>query len=364
MRLPGALILAVLATLLMGATGVSAAGPTAGKIRWGYYVSHDPNSKTSLQQNIGSLDYVSPFWYSIDADGNLGGTDEANISDLLRSKGVKNLPTIKNSAKDDDFHRVLADPGTRDRAVRNIANLVIDKNYDGINIDFEWVAPNDRANLTTFMAQLAPALRSKGKLVTMAVVAKDMERTTGFAGPYDYAALAPHNDLILLMAYGYRSASSDTPGPTAPFRWVEGSVTFAASQIPAEKLILGVAWYGYDWNLTSGPPAQALRYNQVMDIVRETRATVQYDEKEETPFFRYSKNGQQHEVWFEDQRSTEARLELVNKYNLAGAGGWRIGHEDQRVWQSFDSRLGFRTWLLAEGSTGRPYHLDIAPKPK
>lgn len=359
MRVIRTLLFVFTVLVLISPSNAAAAPPTAGKIRWGYYVSHDPNSKTSLQQNIGSLDYVSPFWYSIDEEGNIGGSDEPSVTDLLRSKGVKNLPTIKNSAQNANFHRVLADPTTRERAISNILNLVVGKNYDGINIDFEWVDPADRDNLTIFMAQLAPALRSKGKLVTMAVVAKDKERTTGFAGPYDYAGLAPHNDLILIMTYGYRSASSSTPGPTAPMKWVEGSVAFAVSQIPAEKVILGVAWYGYDWNTTSGPPAKALRYNQVMDIIRETKAAVQYSNEEETPFFRYTKDGQNHEVWFEDQRSVDARLELVNKYNLAGAGGWRMGHEDSRVWQSFNARLGFRTWLLAEGSTGRPYHTWI-----
>ncbi|MBI4331297.1 MAG: peptidoglycan hydrolase, partial [Chloroflexi bacterium] len=156
-----------------------------------------------------------------------------------------------------------------------------------------------------------------------------------WAAGYDYAALGKSNDLVLMMAYGYRTANSSTPGSTAPQDWVDKSMAYAASQIPASKLLVGIAWYGYDWNTTTGPPARALRYSDVLDIYRQVGVPVKYSDRDETAYFSYSQNGQAHEVWFEDVRSMKAKLTLVDKYGLAGAGGWRLGQEDPGIWELF-----------------------------
>ncbi|MFH1140718.1 MAG: glycosyl hydrolase family 18 protein, partial [Chloroflexota bacterium] len=193
---------------------------------------------------------------------------------------------------------------------------------------------------------------------SQALAAKVAERLTGWAGAYDYKALGEQNDFLILMAYGYVSASNATPGSTAPIGWVENSLAYAVSEIPASKVLLGVAWYGYDWNRTTGPPAVARRYSQVSEAAQRNGATIQYTE-DGSPFVKYSENGQSHEVWFENRRSVEAKLSLVGKYGVAGAAGWRMGHEDPGVWQAMNASLGFRTWLLAEGCTSPPFQTWI-----
>src|SRR5205814_7245047 len=109
----------------------------------------------------------------------------------------------------------------------------------------------DRAALSTFVQQLSTALHEQGKLLTLAIPAKDRDVTVGWAGAYDYAALGAAADLVTIMAYEYSGPFSG-PGSVAPYDWVDRVLAFAGSQIPAQKLVLGVAWYGYDWNTTSG----------------------------------------------------------------------------------------------------------------
>jgi len=309
------------------------------RIRWAYYVPTDPKSLDSLKQYIDALDCVSPTYFSIDAAGVIKDEETPVVTSFIKSRNVKVLPMVKNSARGADFHGVLANPAVRAKAIDAILNLVLSRGYDGIHIDFEGLSASDRPYLTTFMADLAAALHPRGKLVTMAVAAKTQESTTGWAGPYDYAALARHNDLILLMAYGYYSSSGTTAGPTSPFSWVEGSIAYASTQIGAAKLLLGLPWYGYDWNRTKGPPATALRYGDAIELARRNGAIVRYDDRVQAPFFTYSAAGEEHEVWFENAQSFEAKLALALKYDLAGVGGWRLGHEDPSVWAIF-SRLG------------------------
>src|SRR5439155_310781 len=81
------------------------------------------------------------------------------------------------------------------------------------------------------------------------------EAQTGWAGAYDYAAIASAADLYLVMSYGFRTSGSDAPGSTAPLSWVDATLAFAVGQLPADRVLLGIPFYGYDWNVTRGPPA-------------------------------------------------------------------------------------------------------------
>ncbi len=363
------LILGIILLLAMAAGGsplpqVTAMAPSAaadlqivGKIRWAYYVTYGNDSMDSLRQHISNLDILSPYWYELNAQGEVsrvsGASDQnlATVRDLAQGAGVKLLPMIKNRAEWGELHPILADPSLRRQTIANIVALTANGAYPGIHIDFESVNSDDRPHLTTFMNELAAELRPRGKLVTQAVAAKDRERTDGWAGAYDYAALGAANDLILIMTYGYGTA---IPRSTAPFPWVDDSAAFAASQIPPDKLLLGVPWYGYEW--VDGRVARSLRYPQAIALAQEHGVDIEYDQSAEGPHFTFQDGGQRHDVWFEDRRSQDAKLDLVQKYGLAGAGGWRLGHEDPGVWDSFNAMLGFRTWYLAEGSTGNPYH--------
>lgn len=340
------------------ATAADTATGIIGKVRWAYYVPYAANSLDSLKQHVGSLSHLSPYWYTLDGEGNVLTTgsevNEANkeiVLQLARGRAVKVLPMLKNSATYADFTPVLARPELRKKVIDQLLVLVVANKFDGIHIDFEGISAEDRPHLTAFMANLAPVMRGAGKLVTQAVPAREQERTTGWAGAYDYAALAPYNDLIVVMTYGY---GVGVPQSTSPFPWVERSISYAASQMSPQKVLLGLAWYGYDWNV-SGGSAAPVRHVEAMTRAKTYNATVEYDDIVQTPHFSYTADEQQHEVWFEDRRSNDAKMDLVFKYGLAGAAGWRMGHEDGGVWTSYKDRLGFQTWYLAEGATTPPY---------
>jgi len=332
---------------------------TIGKVRWAYYVPYAANSLSSLREYVSALDYVSPYWYRIDGEGNLissgdGEINERNrqtVLDLAGTHGVRVLPMIKNRETYADFTPVLADPAVRAAAIENIARMTLDGGFAGAHIDFEGISPEDRSHLTAFMVDLAAVLRPQGKLVTQAVPAKDRERTTGWAGAYDYAALGDVNDLVIVMTYGY---GTGVPQSTAPYPWVASTAAYISSQIPAEKVLLGLAWYGYDWNLTKGGVV-SLTHAEAVARAQANQATIGFDERTQTPRFTYESEGERHEVWFEDRRSNDAKMALVFRYGLAGAAGWRMGHEDPAVWSSYKESLGFRSWYLAEGSTAPPF---------
>lgn len=313
--------------------------PNAGRIRWAYYAKWDPASWQSLQAAAGALDYVSPFYYSVDGQGAITGAPDPKADQLLRSKQIKILPTFKNGAEYAAFRPVLVDPAVRRRSIDQIVRIVEENGYDGVNIDYESLSGGDRDAFTAYLAELGTALRPRNKIISTAVGPKTSDTTAGWSGAYDYAALAKYNDLIFIMAYGYRVPSSATAGSVGPREWIDKVAAYAITRVPPEKLILGLAWYGYDWNLTDGSQTKSVRHSDALATARRVGATIDYDPGEQVAFFRYQEGGYQRGVWFEDARSIAAKTQIAAKYGIAGIGGWRLGQEDPAVWPIFE---GFR----------------------
>ncbi|MCX7622719.1 MAG: glycosyl hydrolase family 18 protein, partial [Thermomicrobium sp.] len=315
---------------VIGAAPAAAARPTF--VRWGYYVTYDRTSWTTLQAQLGKLDIVSPYFFQLRADGTIEELSDPTADTFLRESGVTVVPMIKNVPRWDEFTPLLSDRQQRAAIIGRIVELVERRGYDGIHIDFEAVNANDAPLLTAFMRELAATLHPRGKLVTQAVVARTSDTPTTWGGAYEYSALAEVNDYIVVMAYDFHYAGG-SPGPVAPLTWVRRVVDYLVTRVPTDKLILGIPLYGYDWDTTAGPPARSVRYDQVQELQRRPGATSGYDEREQEAWLRYVDDlGHQHEVWHADARSVAARLDLALDRGLAGVALWRLGHEDPAIW--------------------------------
>lgn len=138
-----------------------AAAATTPPIRWGYYVTYAADSLVSLKANIDALTHVSPYYYNVAADGAIDARNEQpETTAFIRSHGVRILPMLKNATTlTTSSTKSIDTPEKQDKLVAAIVALVVGKNYDGINIDFEGLNPADRPLLTDFMRRLRPQLR-------------------------------------------------------------------------------------------------------------------------------------------------------------------------------------------------------------
>lgn len=328
--------------LLFILTGVSTIHSTQGAgaasnfgVRWAFYITYNPNSWDSLQANASNLNYVSPWFYTINAMGAVTGRDQPQVGSLLRRVGAMNLPLLKNTPTYNDFSAILGDPNKQQIIVNSIDAFISSYNYDGITIDFEGLNPSDKANLSAFMGLLYARLHPQGKLVAMAIAPKTREVNTGWAAAYDYSALAAVSDYLIIMAYDYHYAGGD-PGPIAPIDKLRLTADYAISQIPANKIVWGIGVYGYDWGVDdtgrSTGPAEYRTFSEADALAQSNEAQSGYDQASESPWVFYTRDGAQREVWYENARSFRAKLDLVSEYGMAGFGIWRLGQEDPRVW--------------------------------
>ena len=110
--------------------------------------------------------------------------------------------------------------------------------------------------------------------------------------------------------------------------------------IPSEKILMGIPNYGYNWTLpfVQGSTARSLSHTAAINLAAREKAEIQFDEEAKSPFFTYYDNQKrQHVVWFEDARSIEAKLELVDKYNLGGVSYWTINTFFPQNWLVLES---------------------------
>ncbi len=299
-----------------------------------------------LRQHLGEISSVSPYWYVFQRDGTVVALPNADAPDLLglvHAAGLTLIPTIANAdpqtnQKDPQLAlSVLTNPATRARHLASILETARSGRYDGIELDYENMPAVLRDTFTRFVEELAAALHAEGRLlvVTLQPKVRDPGGENG-SQALDYAAIGAAADLLRVTAYDYSWDASD-PGPVAPLPWVEQVITFAVSQIPPERLQLGVAFYGYDWVDGRGTSRM---WDELHATAVGRRATVRWDVRSGSPWFEYVGGDGRHEVWFENADSLAHKLALIRRLGLAGLSAWRLGGEDPEVWTLFSAVHG------------------------
>ena len=211
---------------------------------------------------------------------------------------------------------------------------------DGIVLDWIDLYEADREEYANWVLKLSRACREYGlKLVVNISLLPDAAGRPQ-TGPFDLKRIGEAADWVtLLLNTEHRMYTA--PGALSSFNWAEAGIRHALQQgIPAQKILLGIAGYAYDWKGSSQVP-EYLSFEGAMNRARQYRVNVQFDEKSQTPMYRYQdSSGAEHQVWFENTSSLSQKISLVNRYELAGISLWRLGIEDPGLWPLLRSRWG------------------------
>ncbi len=312
----------------------------------GYYTvefAGDRDSYNSMVSNSNYLTGIAPFLFSVDAYGNVTGNQSQEAVAFARSRGLKALALVHNLSSGDfsasNVHNLLSYQVNRRRAIQGILGIMKGYGYDGVNIDFEAVPARDREVLSTFIQELAAALKPGGYLVTISMPAKAFEDySSSWGGAYDYRTIGQYADMVMLMTYDehYRLGQ---PGPVASVGWVEDVIRFTIGRIPKEKVLIGIPAYGYDWP-GNGGPASTVTYDSAMSLARRLGIAPRWDDSAKVPYFTYWDRSGLRKVYYESAYSLDYKLQLVKKYDLRGVAIWRLGFEDPRTWQVISANIG------------------------
>jgi spore germination protein YaaH len=296
------------------------------------------NAVESFKENADVIDSISLFWYYIDSDGDIVNYEYAeedeSIIEFAHEKGVKVSAVITNLPEQGTWSSKLIENVMKDRAsvnkhIADIKNILDEKNFDGVTIDYESVNPSQQRKFTEFIRLLSQELDKEGKYVEVALHPQEDESSQKRYAFQNWEELAKYADRIYIMAYEEHWDEGD-PGPPASIPWLIDILEYEREQdIPREKMLVGIPLYGYDWDTDSEEPANGLTYEEVQSIIGSQAVTPKWDKKSKTSYFKY---GDSHEVWYEDLRSFEHKLQLVIDYDMEGITFWRLGGEDPRIW--------------------------------
>lgn len=287
-----------------------------------------------LEQTLPYLSELYIFSYGFTTSGELIPPELDDSWMISEAREYSTVPVLTLTPFDEtgNFNNQLISvlinsEENKNNLIENIITTMNEKGYEALDIDFEFILAEDRDAFTNFVRQCTERLNAVGYEVSVALAPKTSADQKGllYEGK-DYRALGEAANHVLLMTYewGY------TYGPAmavAPLNMVRRVVEYAVTEIPPEKISLGIPNYGYDWPLPYQrgiSKARTIGNIEAVRIAVENGAEIKFDETAMSPYFNYEKEGIMHEVWFEDVRSLRAKFGLISEYGLRGAGYWQI----------------------------------------
>ncbi len=300
-------------------------------IRAAFYVAWDAQSFYSLRKNISKINLVLPEWFFIDpvTDTLFTAMDkDKRAFDLIKASGVRVMPMLSNSFNSKfngaALHRIFNDPKKSQRLINDVVKNLQRYDFAGVNVDFEEMTESTDAALIEFQKNLYNALHSKGLLVT--------QNVSPFNDDYNYAEQSRYNDYIFLMAYDQHSESTK-PGPICDQHWIQSAVNKLAAKVSPSKIVLNLAAYGYDWDKDT---TATLTYQEALTVARESDGKVKFNNDTYNLHYKYyDGNDIIHDVYFTDAGTNFNAMRFATEYGLAGTALWRLGSEDNRVWDFY-----------------------------
>ncbi len=299
------------------------------------------------------LTYLNIFSYAVNRDGSLTPiTDEPTIQASIRQRAMPLM--VLTNFEDGTFSQelattILSSETLQNTVLDNAIAIMQEKGYGGLDVDFEYLGAVNRERYNAFMRRAAERLRPLNLLLSAALAPKLSADQPGtlYEG-HDYRAHGETNDIVFLMTYEW-GWSGGPPMAVSPIDQVRAVLDYAVTEIPRDKIMMGIPLYGYDWTLPyvpGGQWARSISPQQAIELALRYNASIEYDTVSQAPFFNYAdEQGRQHIVWFEDARSIQAKFDLVKEMNIRGFFYWVLGREFPQNWLLIEDNFEVRKLL-------------------
>ncbi|MFI3253747.1 MAG: glycosyl hydrolase family 18 protein [Eubacteriales bacterium] len=295
-------------------------------------------NKDLLAQTVPYLSTLTPFTHRFTIEGKLATLNDGYLQWAGEKVGVGTVFHLASVNPDGAFstalsNAILSNPTLQENLIDEIMAQVKEKSYVGVDVDFELIDPNLAKAYVAFLSDLKKNL---GDLpLTVAVAPKISSQQKGiFYQGHLYREIGEVADKVLLMTYEWGYPQGE-PMAISPITGVRQVLDYAITEIPPEKLLLGINTYGYNWKTPKvmGVNAVSVTCPEAVGLARDYHAEIFYDQEAQAPYFHYTDaDNQTHTLWFEDARSIQAKLNLVKEYALQGVGYWNLDRPFPQNW--------------------------------
>lgn len=322
--------------------------PATNTVALAFLPPWEPTAIDSLRNAQEHLTHLAPVWLSLTNDGKgldlrdfdlKSNPNNVDAIEIARQNNIRIVPVLSNGHEGffdpKSVNRLLASPSARTELISKVINFLLENRFQGINIDFEDMDSYGEQNLPNFLVELGNSLHAKNLELSM-----DVQTS---ADELDVPLCAKACDYLVLMAYD-NSSESGKSGPIAPLKWSVSEVEKFLKRAPADKVVLGVGGYAYDWQIGKDG-AKSLSYAEAIAqasgyVDEKPEDAIDFDPDSMNMYYRYADDddGSKHEVWILDAITAYNQWQSVRSKNLRGLGLWALGTADPSIWTFFDYR--------------------------
>ena len=269
-----------------------------------------------LRKTLPFLTYLSLFTYGFTPTGELIPIDDEELIALAKQFGVIPIMVLapmdaSGNFSSDSAHAMFNNPEVQTTLINNLVTAIKAKGYGGIDIDFEFILPDDKDAFLNFVKAVNSRLDQEGLVTFVALAPKTSGEQKGLLyEAHDYPTIGAVVDKVLLMTYEWGYTYGE-PMATSPINNMRNVLKYGVTVIDPNKILMGTPNYAYDWPLpfVQGKTAAESIGNQEAD----------------------------HVVWFDDVRSMNQKLRLIPEFKLSGSGVWQIMRYFPGLWMVMGS---------------------------
>lgn len=324
-------------------------------LAWHQVMYSSSNSGLSdMIKNAKGLNVISPTWFSVsDSKGEVSSIGSADYVKKAHSAGLDVWGLVSDFETDGngDYYikTVVNNTKARQKMVSNIMKYASLYDLDGINVDFEYINVSEGAGYLQFLRELSIECRKKGIVLSI-----DNYQPSAWTEFYDRNQQGRLADYVVVMNYDEHTASSNEAGSVSSLTFTEEGLKNTIDEVgDASRVINGMPFYTRIWTETPEDESdgngkliedaangnyvlstKAVSMDAAKEAYTEAGATPIYNEETGQNYVVYEKGSSTYMIWLEDETSVKARLDLMNKYEIAGAGYWKLGLESDDIWNT------------------------------
>ena len=303
---------------------------------WHQVTSTDANAYfADATANMTGVNVISPTWfYLTDTSGNIANIASADYVSQAHEKGLQVWGLIDNFTQEVSTTETLSSTAARQNIISQLIQAAKDVGMDGINVDFESLSEDVGIHFLEFLRELSIECHKNNLVLSV-----DNPVPEDFTSHYDRAEQGRVVDYVIIMGYDEHYVGSEA-GSVASLPWVEQGIQDTLDEVPAERVINAIPFYTRLWKTTGGNvTSEAIGMDQAQQTIADNNVETYWDKTTSQNYGKYDIDNSTYQIWLEDAQSVAEKVKLVSKYDLAGVSAWKLGFENNGIWQVISDNL-------------------------
>ena len=303
---------------------------------WHQVTSTDANAYfADATANMTGVNVISPTWfYLTDTSGNIANIASADYVSQAHEKGLQVWGLIDNFTQEVSTTETLSSTAARQNIISQLIQAAQDVGMDGINVDFESLSEDVGIHFLEFLRELSIECHKNNLVLSV-----DNPVPEDFTSHYDRAEQGRVVDYVIIMGYDEHYVGSEA-GSVASLPWVEQGIQDTLDEVPAERVINAIPFYTRLWRTTGGNvTSEAIGMDQAQQTIADNNVETYWDKTTSQNYGKYDIDNSTYQIWLEDAQSVAEKVKLVSKYDLAGVSAWKLGFENNGIWQVISDNL-------------------------